>query len=236
MNIMIDKITKSYRKKTVLNIGELEVKSNTITGIIGPNGSGKSTLMRIISGIEKQDSGTITFEGMEPTEAVRKDMTMVFQRPYLINTSVYNNIAYPLKLRGNKRDDINKKVDNVIELLDLCTIKHQNARTLSGGEAQKVALARAIVFEPKLLLLDEPTSNIDPNSILTMEKVIRHINEATGATVLLVTHNVKQLQRLCSYAAFMENGSVEAQGNVEILFNNLGNTSLGRFISEEMFI
>ncbi|MGB7605296.1 MAG: ABC transporter ATP-binding protein [Lutisporaceae bacterium] len=236
MNIMIDKITKSYRKKTVLSIGELEVKSNTITGIIGPNGSGKSTLMRIISGIEKQDSGTITFDGMQPTETVRKEMTMVFQKPYLINTSVYNNIAYPLKLRGNKKDEISKKVDSVIELLDLCAIKQQNARTLSGGEAQKVALARAIVFEPRLLLLDEPTSNIDPNSIFTMEKAIRHINEATGATVLLVTHNVKQLRRLCSNAVFLENGSVQVQGTVEILFSNLGNTSIGRFISEEMFI
>lgn len=236
MNIMIDKITKSYTKKLVLSIGELEVKSNTITGIIGPNGSGKSTLMKIIAGIEKSDSGTITFDGIQPTEAVRKGMTMVFQKPYLINTSVYNNIAYPLRLRGNKKDEISKKVDSVIELLDLCAIKHQNARTLSGGEAQKVALARAIVFEPRLLLLDEPTSNIDPNSIFTMEKAIRYINEATGATVLLVTHNVKQLRRLCSNAVFLENGSVQVQGTVEILFSNLGNTSIGRFISEEMFI
>lgn len=236
MKIMIDKLTKSYRKKLVLSIGELEVKGNAITGIIGPNGSGKSTLMRIIAGIERQDSGTIAFDGMQPTEAVRKEMTMVFQRPYLINTSVYNNIAYPLRLRGYKKDEISKKVDGVIELLDLCAIKQQNAKTLSGGEAQKAALARAIVFEPRLLLLDEPTSNIDPKSIFDMEKAIRHINEATGATVLLVTHNVKQLRRLCSNAVFIENGSVEAQGNVEILFNNLGNTSIGRFVSEEMFI
>lgn len=236
MKIMIDKLTKSYGKKTVLSIEELEIKSNAITGIIGSNGSGKSTLMRIISGIEKPDSGTITFMDKLPIEAVRKDVTMVFQKPYLINTSVYNNIAYPLKLREYKKDVISKKADSIIELLDLCEIKHQNARTLSGGEAQKVALARAVVFEPKLLLLDEPTSNIDPNSIFTMEKAIRHINEATGATVLLVTHNVKQLQRLCSYAAFMENGSVKEQGKVEMLFSNLRDTLIGRFISEDMYI
>lgn len=236
MEVMINNLKKSYGKKLVLDIEKLAVKRGAITGIIGPNGSGKSTLMRLISGIEKADSGSVRYDGDELEEAIRKSMTMVFQKPYLLNTSVFNNIAYPLKLRGEENDEINKKVAKVIQLLDLESIKHQNARTLSGGEGQKAALARAIVFEPKLLLLDEPTANIDPKSIYAMEKAISYINESTGATVLLVTHNVKQLQRLCNYAVFMENGNVEAQGAVEILLNNLGNTSVGRFISDEMLI
>lgn len=236
MEIMINNIKKSYGKKLVLDIEKLAVDKAVITGIIGPNGSGKSTLMRLISGIEKTDSGVISFDGNEPSEAVRKNMTMVFQKPYLINTSVYNNISYPLKLRGEEKDDIHRKVDNVIELLELGSLRHQNARTLSGGEGQKVALARAIVFEPKLLLLDEPTANIDPKSIYTMEKAIGYINKNIGTTILLVTHNVKQLQRLCDNAIFMENGNVLAQGNVEILLNNLGNTSVGRFVSDEMLL
>lgn len=236
MEIMINKLTKSYGKKLVLDIETLMVERGAITGIIGPNGSGKSTLMRLVSGIEKTDSGTIRFNEKPLEDTVRKNMTMVFQKPYLLNTSVHNNIAYPLKLRGLDSKAIQEKVAEVIELLELGSIKHQNARTLSGGEGQKVALARAIVFEPKLLLLDEPTANIDPKSIYTMEKAISHINKSTGATVLLVTHNVKQLQRLCGHAVFMENGNVEAFGPVDILLNNLGNTSVGRFISDEMLI
>lgn len=236
MEIMINNLKKSYNKKPVLDIERLTVEKGIITGVIGPNGSGKSTLMRLISGIEKADSGKISFDGHEASETVRKSMTMVFQKPYLINTSVNNNIAYPLKLRGLGDDEISMKVSDVIELLDLNEIQQQNARTLSGGEGQKVALARAIVFEPRLLLLDEPTANIDPKSIYTMEKAIRHINQHSGTTVLLVTHNVKQLQRLCSNAVFMEKGGVEAAGIVETLLYNLCDTSVGRFISEEMLI
>lgn len=236
MDIMINNLKKSYGKKLVVDIEKLSVESGKITGIIGPNGSGKSTLMRLISGIEKPDSGRISIGGQEASEAVRKSITMVFQKPYLINTSVYNNIAYPLKLRGIGKEEIKDRIVNVLDLLELNDINQQNARTLSGGEGQKVALARAIVFEPKLLLLDEPTANIDPKSIYTMEKAIKYINQNAGTTVLLVTHNVKQLQRLCSNAVFMEKGNVDAQGNAQTLLNNLSNTSVGRFITEEMLI
>ncbi|MDF2520351.1 MAG: transporter [Clostridia bacterium] len=236
MKITVNNLRKTYDGKQVLSVDSLEVKKGCITGIIGPNGSGKSTLMRLISGIEKADSGTVAFEDKKASEETWKGITLVFQKPYLINTTVYENIAYPLKLRGAGKDEISRRVETMLELLELGSIRHRNARTLSGGEGQKAALARAMVFEPQLLLLDEPTANIDPKSIYIMEKAIRHINEKVGATVLLVTHNVRQLKRLCSYGIFMNNGSVEIQGAVGSLFEDLDNTPMGSFISEEFII
>jgi tungstate transport system ATP-binding protein len=161
-------------------------------------------------------------------------MTLVFQKPYLINTDVYHNIAYPLKIRGKSKSEINSKVQQVIELLQLESIQHQNANTLSGGELQKAAMARAIVFEPKLLLLDEPTANIDPQTMLLMENAISYINQSCSTTVVLVTHNIGQLQRMCREAVFMREGRVEKQGALRDVLSNIKGTYIGEFLEPEL--
>lgn len=214
MKVKLRNITKKYQDKLVLDIEELELREGAITGIIGPNGSGKSTLMRIIAGLDREYNGTVLLGDKQSSVEQSRDVTLVFQKPYLINTDVYHNIAYPLVLRGYKKGDMNRKVAEVIKLLQLEQLMHQKASTLSGGEAQKTALARAIVFEPRLLLLDEPTANIDPKSILVMEEAIRYTNRNHGTTVLLVTHNIAQLQRLCDDAVIMDGGRIKQHGSV----------------------
>lgn len=236
MNISLQNITKKFGDKTILNINQLEFKAEMITGIIGPNGSGKSTLMKIIAGLDKEYTGLLHIDGQEMNKEVCKDMTLVFQKPYLINTDVYNNIAYPLKIRGLSQVEIKNKTDKMIELLQLKEIMKQNARSLSGGEMQKVALARAIVFEPKLLLLDEPTSNIDPKTMQLMETAIKYINQCCNTTVVLVTHNIRQLQRVCSQAVFMLDGKVVEQDIVKNVLNKLNEDFIGDFLESELYV
>ena len=234
MNIVLHNITKKYEDKTVLNIKHLEFKAGMVTGVIGPNGSGKSTLMKIIAGLDKEYTGLLHIDGQEINKGICKNMTLVFQKPYLINTDVYNNIAYPLKIRGISNIDIKMKTERMIELLQLKEIMKQNARTLSGGEMQRVALARAIVFEPKLLLLDEPTSNIDPKTMQLMENAIKYINQSCNTTVILVTHNIRQLQRVCSHAVFMQEGKVVEQDLVKNVLDNLNEDYVGDFLEQEL--
>jgi tungstate transport system ATP-binding protein len=124
----------------------------------------------------------------------------------------------------------------MIELLQLKEIMKQNARTLSGGEMQRVALARAMVFEPKILLLDEPTSNIDPKTIQLMENAIKYINERCNTTVVLVTHNIRQLQRVCNQAVFMQEGKVAEQGFVKDVLNKLNEDFIGDFLEQELYL
>jgi tungstate transport system ATP-binding protein len=236
MNIALHSITKKYGDKTVLNIDQLEFEAGMMTGVIGPNGSGKSTLMKIIAGLDKEYTGQIKITGQEINQEICKNMTLVFQKPYLINTDVYNNIAYPLKIRGLSKIEIKNKVEKMIELLQLKEIMKQNARTLSGGEMQRVALARAMVFEPKILLLDEPTSNIDPKTIQLMENAIKYINECCNTTVVLVTHNIRQLQRVCNQAVFMQEGKVAEQGFVKDVLNKLNEDFIGDFLEQELYL
>lgn len=236
MNISLHNIIKKFGDKTILNIDQLEFKAGMITGIIGPNGSGKSTLMKIIAGLDKEYTGLLYIDGQEMNKEICKNMTLVFQKPYLINTDVYNNIAYPLKIRGLSQIEIKNKTDKMIELLQLKEIMKQNARSLSGGEMQKVALARAIVFEPKLLLLDEPTSNIDPKTMQLMENAIKYINQHCNTTVVLVTHNIRQLQRVCSQAVFMLDGKVVEQDLVINVLNKLNEGFIGDFLESELYV
>jgi tungstate transport system ATP-binding protein len=236
MNISLHNITKKFGDKTILNIDQLDFKAGMITGIIGPNGSGKSTLMKIIAGLDKEYTGLLHIDGQEMNKEICKNMTLVFQKPYLINMDVYNNIAYPLKIRGLSQVEIKYKTDKMIELLQLKEIMKQNARSLSGGEMQKVALARAIVFEPKLLLLDEPTSNIDPKTMQLMENAIKYINQCCNTTVVLVTHNIRQLQRVCSQAVFMLDGKVVEQGLVKDVLNKLNEDFIGDFLEPELYV
>jgi tungstate transport system ATP-binding protein len=236
MNISLHNITKKFGDKTILNIDQQDFIAGMITGIIGPNGSGKSTLMKIIAGLDKEYTGLLHIDGQEMNKEICKNMTLVFQKPYLINMDVYNNIAYPLKIRGLSQIEIKNKTDKMIELLQLKEIMKQNARSLSGGEMQKVALARAIVFEPKLLLLDEPTSNIDPKTMQLMENAIKYINQCCNTTVILVTHNIRQLQRVCSQAVFMLDGKVVEQGLVKDVLIKLNEDFIGDFLEPELYV
>lgn len=210
MKISINNIKKYYDEKLVLDIGTLEVEKGKITGIIGPNGSGKSTLLYIIAGLDEDYLGTVSYDQEVISQKHYDKMTLVSQKPYLFRRKVYYNIEYPLKVRGVNKAEMKKRVNKIIDRLEINDLKEKKAHLLSGGESQKVSLARALAFDPELLLLDEPTSNIDPESIKILEREIVRFNKETGATVIIVTHNLEQSERICDNIICLEKGRVSS--------------------------
>lgn len=208
MRLNIKNLKKTYGEKVVLDIPYLELEEGKITGITGPNGSGKSTLVNIISGMIAEYDGNILYNGRQMDEKIRKRMTHVFQKPYLFRRRVYENIAYPLRIRKVEKIEEKILVKQVINQLEIDELVDKKGHLLSGGETQKVALARALVFKPELLLLDEPTSNIDPESIIIMEREILRFNKESKGTVLIVTHNLEQAQRICDNIICLSSGKV----------------------------
>lgn len=197
MNIVIKNLKKYYKDKLVLNIKSLEIESGKITGIVGENGAGKSTLLNILSGIDKDFTGEVYYDNMKLNKEIQRGITLVFQKPRLLNTLVYKNLIYPLKIRDIKKEDINLNVEKVLDLLDIQELKNKNAKKLSGGEMQKVAIARALVFNPKVLMLDEATSNIDIETRKTIERIIFDYNKREKNTIILISHDKEQIKALC---------------------------------------
>lgn len=224
MKIQISNIKKYYNTNLVLNIPFLKYEENSINGIIGPNGSGKSTLMKILANLVNPTEGNVTYNNNTFSKSTAKEVTYMSHNSYLFNDTVRNNIAYPLKIRNYPRNKINLIVEELINEFELNHIANSNATKLSGGEVQKTAFARAISFNPKLLILDEPTSNIDPSFIKQIEKSLVKRKENANMTVLFVTHNTTQALRICDSITFLNKGNVIFQGFKEELLtccNNL---------------
>lgn len=232
MNITFEKLQKSYDGRKVLDIEKGIIKSGSRTAIIGPNGAGKSTLLKILAGLENADSGSLSYYGS--AEFPQMDSTMVFQKPYLISTTVEKNIAYPMKLRGFSDDEIEKRVTELTEELGLTSFRKQKAWKLSGGETQKVALARALSFKPKLLLLDEPTANVDPYTTAEIEKML--VKASEYSTIVLITHNLAQAKRVCNEAMMMHEGKVIEFGLCEEVLLRPSSTETRRFVEGELLI
>lgn len=232
MNITFEKLQKTYDGRKVLDIEKGAIRSGKRTAIIGPNGAGKSTLLKILAGLEKADEGLISYNGS--SEFPQMDATMVFQKPYLISTTVEKNITYPMKLRGFNDDEIEKRVTELTEELGLTSFRKQKSWKLSGGETQKVALARALSFKPKLLLLDEPTANIDPYTTAEIEKMLIKASEYT--TIVLITHNLAQAKRVGEEAMMLNEGKIIESGSCADLLASPKTPEARKFIEGELLI
>ena len=197
MEIKLEQVSKRYGKKTVFENLNETFASGRITGLVGDNGAGKSTLLRLIAGLDLDYTGHIYYDGQPLTKPLYQQMTMVFQTPYLLKRSVYDNIAYPLQLRHRPAAEIRQKTDAMIKRFGIENLAKQYAHKLSGGESQKVALARALIFEPELVLLDEPMSGIDAASVRFMEQMIQEYAKEYHKTVIMITHNARQAEELC---------------------------------------
>ena len=197
MEIKLEQVSKRYGKKTVFENLNETFASGRITGLVGDNGAGKSTLLRLIAGLDLDYTGRIYYDGQPLTKPLYQQMTMVFQTPYLLKRSVYDNIAYPLQLRHRPAAEIRQKTDAMIKRFGIENLAKQYAHKLSGGESQKVALARALIFEPELVLLDEPMSGIDAASVRFMEQMIQEYAKEYHKTVIMITHNARQAEELC---------------------------------------
>ncbi len=232
MELDIQNLKRTYHEKVALDISKLHIDTGSFIGIIGPNGAGKSTFVKLIAGIDPVRPGTILYnqKKLHRKSEVYQKMTLIFQKPFLFRTSVFDNIAYPLKIRGEKKEVIESKVLALLKDLGLEDLREQKGKTLSGGEAQKVALARALVFEPELLLLDEPTANIDPQSIMVMERVLREFYERKQPTVIIVTHNIQQAKRLSKEVFFIDQGKLIERGPTAKVLGNPKEPATQNFI------
>ena len=222
--IRISNLSKKYGSKEVLHVTEAAVRRGYITGIIGPSGAGKSTLLRILNMLEPPSKGEVFYYGRKVPAAkadvlaLRRKMTMVFQKSVLLEMSVYDNLAYGLRARKLPRAEIEKRVNTILETIGLSGQSKQRANTLSGGEAQRLAFARAVVLQPEILFLDEPTANLDPANVELLERLLVQLNKDCGTTVLVVTHNLFQAQRLAHETIFFYQGELVEAGATEQIF------------------
>ena len=231
MEITISNLRKSYDGRQVLDAKEGRVRNGSRTAIVGPNGAGKSTLLKIIAGLESPDEGTVLYNGNN--QFPQMDVTLVFQKPYLISSTVEKNIAYPMKLRGFSPEQIEKRITELTEELNLSGFRKQKSWKLSGGETQKVALARALSFRPKLLLLDEPTANIDPYTTSEIERMLLSI---TDTTIIMVTHNLAQAKRVCNDIIMLHEGQIVETGRAAEVLTAPKSEKARRFIEGELLI
>ncbi len=188
--IKIKGLIKNFGTRNILDIDELNIEEGSITAIVGENGLGKSTLFNIIAGLDRE------YEGRVETGVGPKEVTLVQHPPLLLDRSVEENILYPLRIRGVDRGSMEKRVGELLDLFGIGYLRKKNALSLSSGERQKVVLARALSFSPKLLLLDEPASNLDTVSAATIEGAIKDFNSENKATVLLISHDREQVARV----------------------------------------
>ena len=234
----VKNLTKEYANRQVLNVESLDIHSGEVLSLVGPSGSGKSTLLRLLNFLEPPTSGKITFKGI-PFETdqemgleVRRQVTTVFQRPMLLDRSVEENVVFGLKLRGQR--DTTEYTHDILNEVGLASLARQRARTLSGGEAQRVALARAMVIRPEVLLLDEPTANLDPYNVGLIENIVRRLNHENGTTLVLVTHNVFQAKRLADRVVFLLDGKVIEVAETERFFQSPADSRTQAFVRGEM--
>jgi tungstate transport system ATP-binding protein len=227
-------VTQAYGGRTVLAVDALDVRPGEILAIVGPSGAGKSTLLRLLGFLETPSGGELAFRGRpgaQPLDA-RRAVTMVFQRPALFSASVAENVAYGLRVRGVR--DARARVTAALDEVRLAEHAGAPAARLSGGELQRAALARALVIEPAVLLLDEPTANLDPYNVGVIEEAVRRRNREHGTTVVLVTHNVFQAQRLATRAALLLDGRLAAEAPADEFFHAPRDPRVAAFVRGEM--
>ena len=234
----LENVSKTYEGRRVLTVDRLTIERGEIFALVGPSGAGKSTFLRLLNFLEPPSTGRIRFSDVEfsaerqvPLE-LRRRVTTVFQRPILLNRSVQANVAYGLRLRGHP--DIQEYVETALENVGLADLARQRARTLSGGEAQRVALARAIVLQPDVLLLDEPTANLDPYNVGLIEDIVLKRNQTQGTTLVLVTHNVFQAKRLAHRVALMLEGNLVEVADVDTFFESPEDPRTAAFVRGDM--
>ena len=200
--IELKDISKKYDDISVLEQVNWRFKSNAITVLIGLSGSGKTTLLRIMDLLEEPTLGQIVFDGVLVGTAeserldLRRKMSLVSQRPVLFNDTVYQNVVYGLNVRGVSADLRKEKADWILDVVGLAGFENRKSDTLSGGEIQRVAIARSLITNPDVLFLDEPTTNLDVKSKATIEDLILRIPQEFKTSIIMATHDIRQCTRM----------------------------------------
>lgn len=209
MELIIEALVKRHGKRLLFDIKNLRLPSGGLYGLMGPNGAGKTTLLKMAAGLDKPDHGRILYDGRAWHKDLFTETTYLSQKAYMMNATVEDNVGWPLEVRGVRGLERDKRVRLALERMEIPELSHRKATTLSGGEAQKVALARALVFEPRLLLMDEPAASLDRQATELFESRLMQYHKETGATIILVTHSAEQAQRCCKELLWLQEGRLE---------------------------
>ena len=253
--INIQHMNKTFHLKTgdveALNDVSLNIEAGQIYGVIGYSGAGKSTLVRCINLLETPDSGSLTVGGSgelviqngkpmvsgkalkeKQLGKLRRGIGMIFQHFNLLDRStVFENIAYPLRYSGMKKEEIDKRVTELLALVDLTDKRDTYPSQLSGGQKQRVAIARALANNPQILLSDEATSALDPDATEAILTLLKQLNEKLGLTIVLITHEMAVIKAICHRVAVMEHGKVVEEGDVYDIFANPQQPITRKFIA-----
>ena len=234
VNLEIVGLQKNYRAVKALKSISMELKGNRIIVLLGVNGAGKTTLMRILAGLEKPDRGQILFNNQrtDPKE-LRQISTLVFQKTAMFTMNVYQNLAYGLRIRKIPKEEIPKRVSDALQAVRLLGFEKRRAKKLSGGEQQRIALARAFLLEAHVLLLDEPTANLDPNSATIIEKAIIS-KKSSQRIIIMATHNLNQARRVADEIVHIHDGEVVEIALSEDFFENPRSEITRKFINGEL--
>ncbi|MFC0906430.1 methionine ABC transporter ATP-binding protein [Clostridium sp. MT-14] len=224
--IDISNVSKSFGNKNILRNINLSIEKGEIFGIVGHSGAGKSTLLRCLNGLETYDTGSIKVLGKEvknlngkDMRSLRKNLGMIFQNFNLLNRkNVYDNISLPFEIWKADKKEIKGKVERLLTLVGLENKAGAKPRQLSGGEKQRIAIARALALNPSVLLCDEATSALDPNTTKSILKLLRKINNEFKITIVVVTHQMEVVKEICDKMAIIDHGEIKSSGNVQKLF------------------
>lgn len=228
-------ITWVNEQKTILQNIHFHLLPGECVGLIGPNGSGKSSLLKILAFLEAPTSGQLLFQGKSVPKrvplSIRRKIAIVFQEPLLLNTRVFDNVAIGLKIRDLSKDRIRERVNYWLEQFGVIHLSKQLARSLSGGEAQRVSLARAFALEPDVLFLDEPFSALDAPTKEILRRDLAQVFKTTRTTTVLVSHDFKDIVHFTNRAVILLNGQVSAEGSPSELLRNPQSGEVERFLA-----
>ena len=246
--IKLNNITKIFtlpdKKLTALDNVSLHVPKGQICGVIGASGAGKSTLIRCVNLLERPTHGAVVIDDVDLTQLsdaelvkTRRQIGMIFQHFNLLTSrTVFENVALPLELENKSKAEIQEKTAALLALVGLSDKRNVYPANLSGGQKQRVAIARALANDPKVLLCDEATSALDPATTQSILKLLKEINRTLGITILLITHEMEVVKRICDQVAVIDKGRLIEQGTVSEIFSNPKTELAQEFISSTFHI
>nr|WP_278678433.1 spermidine/putrescine ABC transporter ATP-binding protein [Clostridium paraputrificum] len=233
--IELKNISKQYEDNTVLDNLSLNIRKNEFVTLLGPSGCGKTTTLKIIAGFETADSGSIMFKNKDISDIppYKRQLNTVFQKYALFpHMNVYENIAFGLKIKKLSKDEIDKKVKEMLRMVSLSGFEKRSIESLSGGQQQRVAIARALVNEPEVLLLDEPLGALDLKLRKEMQLELKKIQQELGITVIFVTHDQEEALTMSDTIVVMNKGVIQQKGTPEDIYNEPANAFVADFIGE----
>ena len=237
--ITLEHITKSYDGQTILDDLNLHIYENSFVTLLGPSGCGKTTTLRIIGGFEKPEQGRVIFDGQDITNLApnKRQLNTVFQKYALFtHMNIADNIAFGLKIKNKSDSYIKDKISYALKLVNLEGFEKRMPESLSGGQQQRIAIARAIVNEPKVLLLDEPLGALDLKMRQDMQYELKRLKEELGITFIYVTHDQEEALTMSDHIVVMNQGYIQQEGSPETIYNEPENAFVADFIGDSNII